>query len=266
MSFLKVSENQSVLTVSLNRPDVRNAFNPEMIQEITDLFVKTGGRQDLRAVVLRGEGKSFCAGGDLQWMQEMVHYNEAQNRADSEKLYAMFRAIQDCPTPVLGVVHGAAFGGALGLIAVCDQVVCDEKTQFCFSEVKLGIAPAVISSFVLHKISLGKIMPLMLSGRVFTAAEALHLGLVHMVAEEDAFADQAEVMVQSYMQAGPQAVRETKKLLLALGELSESGAKTRTTELIARLRVSSEGQEGLKSFLEKREPNWRAGQPAKGAR
>ncbi len=178
MSFVIVTELNQVAYVKLNRPDVRNAFNPAMIAEITLLFRNLQARKDLRAVVLQGEGKVFCAGADLNWMKEMVNFSFEQNREDSLKLFAMFEAIAECTLPVVGLVHGAVFGGALGLVAICDEVIAEEGTQFCFSEVKLGIAPAVISSFVNRKAVGGKVRPLMLSGVIFNPHIAQQSGLV----------------------------------------------------------------------------------------
>lgn len=257
MNFVKVEENKSVMTISLNRPELRNAFNPQMIEEIRSAFAGASSRSNLKLIVFRGEGKSFCAGGDLNWMQEMVRYTHAQNLSDSKALYEMFNAIQNCAVPVLGVVHGAAFGGALGLLAVCDQVIAEEKTQFCFSEVKLGIAPAVISSFILKKTTLGSVMPYMLNASIFGAKQAQQMGLVHLVSDSESLNDHVETTIQSYMQTGPQAVRATKKLLQSLSSLDATSAKEKTCELIAELRTGQEGQEGLKAFLEKREPTWR---------
>jgi methylglutaconyl-CoA hydratase len=135
MKLIAVSESKNIATVRLNRPEIRNAFNPQMINEITSVFKALAKRKDIRAVVLRGEGASFCAGADLNWMKEMVNYKLAKNKKDSEELFNMFAAIDVCPHPVIGLVHGHAMGGALGLIACCDYVVAEENTQFCFSEV-----------------------------------------------------------------------------------------------------------------------------------
>lgn len=258
MSFVVVTEMNHVAYVKLNRPDVRNAFNPEMIAELTQVFHNLNARQDLRAVVLQGEGKVFCAGADLNWMKEMVNFSFDQNREDSLKLFNMFESMANCTLPIIGQIHGAAFGGALGLIAVCDEVIAEEGTQLCFSEVKLGIAPAVISSFVNRKAVPGKVRPLMLSGAVFNVHVAQQAGLVTEVVP----AGEGHVMVQkvltNYLQCGPEAVRETKKLLNELPSLAWDQQRARTTTLIAQRRASSEGQEGLKSFLEKREPSWRS--------
>lgn len=258
MSFVIVTELNSVAYVKLHRPDVRNAFNPEMIAELTRIFSDLQMREDLRAIVLQGEGKVFCAGADLNWMKEMVNFSFEQNREDSLKLFAMFEAIANCTLPVIGLVHGAAFGGALGLVAVCDEVVAEENAQFCFSEVKLGIAPAVISAFVNKKAVAGKVRPLMLSGVLFNSHTAQQVGLVNEVAAAGEGHAAVQRVLHNYLQCGPEAVRETKKLLNNLSAMNWNQQKESTTTLIAERRASAEGQEGLKSFLEKREPTWRS--------
>ncbi|WP_415064301.1 enoyl-CoA hydratase-related protein [Bdellovibrio sp.] len=257
MSFVVVTEMNQVAYVKLHRPEVRNAFNPEMIAEITKTFVELESRNDLHAVVLQGEGKVFCAGGDLNWMKEMVNFSFDQNIEDSLKLFAMFEAIAQCSLPVIGLVHGAAFGGALGLIAACDEVVAEEGTQFCFSEVKLGIAPAVISAFVNRKAVPGKVRPLMLSAAVFNAHTAQQVGLVTEVVPAGEGHTVLQKVLHNYSQCGPEAVRETKKLLNSLNSMTWDQQKKATAKVIAERRASPEGQEGLKSFLEKREPTWR---------
>ncbi|MEN0057219.1 MAG: enoyl-CoA hydratase-related protein, partial [Bdellovibrio sp.] len=212
---------------------------------------------DLRAVVLQGEGKSFCAGADLNWMQEMVQFSWGQNQEDSLRLFQLFEAIAMCSLPVIGLVHGAAFGGALGLIAVCDEVIAEEGTQFCFSEVKLGIAPAVISCFVSLKAVMGKVRSLMLSGVVFDTHVAHQAGLVTAIASPGEGHLLVQKVLHNYLQAAPEAVRATKNLLNKLPHLGWDEQRQAATTLIAERRMSAEGQEGLRSFLEKREPNWR---------
>ena len=257
MKFLICNERDNVATLSLNRPEVRNAFNPEMINEIKSVFTDLSSKENLRAIVLRGEGKAFCAGGDLAWMKEMAKYTSAENLADANNLFSMFETILNCPIPVISVVHGAAFGGALGLIACSDQVIATDKTQFCFSEVKLGIAPAVISAFILRKLSVSKVQPYMLSGVVFNSEQAKDIGLVHDIVEEDQINDKLETILLSYVQSGPKAVRATKKLIADLQYADWLATKNLSTRLIAELRAGSEGQEGLKSFFEKRDASWK---------
>lgn len=255
--MIRVEEKNFVATVWLNRPDVRNAFHPEMIRKITETFRKLGDNKKLRAIVLRGEGKVFCAGADLGWMQDMVKYNLEQNQKDSLELFGMFETIYRCEVPVVGVVHGAAFGGALGLVACCDTVIVEEKTQMCFSEVKLGIAPAVISTFILKKVALGVIAPLMLTGVVFSPSDVSGAGLIHHVVPQSGLEAQLQKIISLLSDVGPEAVRETKKLIQNLNLESWDQAKGLVSQVIAERRVSDEGQEGLKSFLEKRSPNWK---------
>ncbi len=250
----------SVAHVTLNRPEVHNAFHPDMIAEITKAFKSIQKNKNLRAVLLSGNGKGFCAGADLGWMKSMAKYTLAQNKKDATQLYDMFAAIRDCGIPVVGKVHGAALGGALGLISVCDVVFAETQTVFGFTEVRLGLAPAVISGFVAKKMHRSHMHNYFITGAKFLAAEAKAAGLVHFVIETSQLLDQAteSYISNEILTAGPQAVRETKKLLLALdGIKSEAQLKTVTTSLIAKLRVSKEGQEGLQSFFEKRRASWR---------
>lgn len=256
MNQIIYTELNHIAYVKLHRPEVRNAFNPEMIAEITECFTKLNFRQDLKAAVLQGEGKVFCAGADLAWMQDMVNYDLNKNKEDSKKLFEMFQAISECSLPVVGVVQGAAFGGALGLISACDYVIAEEKTQFCFSEVKLGIAPAVISAFILKKISRGYVAPLMLSAKVFSEHQALQMGLIHEICPTGEAHHQLQQFLHQISICGPQAVRATKKLIENLPNLSWLEQKNQTTDLIAKLRTSDEGQDGLKSFLNKKSPSW----------
>ena len=257
MKFVNYFEEKLIATVTLNRPEVRNAFNPAMIKEIKEIFLKLSTRHDLRAIIFKGEGKIFCAGGDLHWMKDMVRYTVDQNKEDANKLFEMYEAILHCPVPIVGVAQGAAFGGALGLLACCDYVISEEKTQFCFSEVKLGIAPAVISAFVFKKCTLGQVGPYMLTGQIFSAKSANLMGLVHDVADDESLPDRIETTIGWLREVGPEAVRSTKTLIHSLSSLNWGEVKEETSEVIAERRVSAEGQEGLKSFLEKRKPSWR---------
>ena len=255
---LKLEITARVATVRLARPDVRNAFDTMMIRELTDLFGQLSALKDLACVVLRGEGKSFCSGADLVYMKSMAGFTLEENERDSEALFSMFWALRSCPHPLIGRVHGHVMGGGLGLAAVCDIVAAVDNTQFCFSEVKLGLAPAVISPFVLERMAPAHARRLMLTGEVFGTVDALASGLVQFAGSEseaDAFVSAA---VAQLLQNGPEAVRATKGLLRAVGEMSDwSRRRELTTRLIAERRVSDEGQEGLRGFLEKRAPKWR---------
>ena len=199
--------------------------------------------------MLQGQGTAFCAGADLNWMKEMVNYTFDQNLKDSEKLWMMFEAIAFCPVPVIGVAHGAAFGGALGLIACCDYVFAEEKTQFCFSEVKLGLAPAVISSFIKRKISEGSARSLMLSAEVFSTEKAVAIGLVHSTFSG---VFDLEKSLKNFSSNGTEAMRETKKLLNQLSGSDWDKQKKLTTTVISERRMSAEGQERLKKFVDKK--------------
>jgi methylglutaconyl-CoA hydratase len=243
-----LTRDSQIRVVSLDRPEVKNAFHPEMISEITETFLKIKSEKDVKAVVLKGEGTAFCSGADLNWMKEMVQYSFDQNVKDSEKLWEMFEAITFCPVPVIAVVHGAVYGGALGLLAACDYVFAEKKTQFCFSEVKLGLAPAVISSFVLRKISDTHARSLMLSAEVFSTEKAQSIGLVH-----SHFSDNADIetMMKYFSGNGIEAMKETKKLLNEISDADWAKQKQLTTKVISERRTSAEGQERLKKFLQK---------------
>ena len=255
--MLLQKEQNSIAYVALNRPESRNSFHPELIAEITNAFVSLSKRKDIRAIVLRGVGKVFCAGADLNWMKEMAEYGPKENKRDSDRLFAMFQAIWNCPHPVIAEVHGAAFGGALGLMACCDYVIAEEKTQMCFSEVKLGIVPAVISHFIMQKCAQGAILPLMMSGKVFSPQEARYSGLVHVVVNDLDIETEVEKACALFLAAGHEAVQETKKLARKVGSLAVSAAKKETGKIICERRSSDEGREGIRSFLEKRSPSWK---------
>ncbi len=260
MKTIQVSEKNEVLEICLNRPEVKNALNPEMIAEITQAFAKIPPH--IRVVVLNGAGDVFCAGADLAWMQSMAQFKFSENLQDSLKLREMFFKISQCKAAVIGCVQGAAFGGAVGLLSVCDVVIAEKKTKFCLSEVKLGIAPAVISPFLLAKIDAGHLIPYAISGKVFSSQQAQASGLVHEICENN-FENSLAQWIQAFLECGPEAVAETKKLILEMSLLQNETITARTTELIAKLRVSAEGQEGLKSFLEKRKPSWKKAGPKK---
>lgn len=243
------------VVISLNRPNVRNAFHPEMIAELTTTFRNIPA--NTRAILLRGEGKSFCAGADLSWMQSMVNYSLAENQEDSQKLHAMFEAISECPVPIVARIHGHAMGGAVGLAAVCDIVAATGETQFAFSENRLGLIPAVISPFVLRKMHANHARQYMLTAENFDAAKAERAGLVEFVGEPGAVDEFCRATLTQLISLGPEAVRSCKKLLVDIVQLKGDSLKKRTTNAISERRTSAEGQEGLMSFLQKREPSWR---------
>lgn len=245
-----------VATVWLNRPEVRNAFNQQMITSLTDSFRELSEDATVEVVVLRGRGKSFCAGADIAWMRASLGYSMAENVADAERMSDMFAAIDTCIKPVVAVVHGAALGGGMGLIAVCDIVVAEESTLFGFTEVKLGILPAVISRFVAPKIGEGWSRALFLTGERFDARRAQGVGLVHQVVLEGNLQGALQGVLDDLGTAGPQATQEVKRLLRVIRGRPDDEVRTLTAESIARVRTSPEGQEGLKAFLERRPAEW----------
>lgn len=258
MNFLKTEHQKQIVKVQLYRPNVRNAFNPEMIAELTRLFKELGKNRQVRVVILSGAGASFCAGADLDWMKSMAKYTKAQNKKDAEKLFEMFESLYRLPAVLIGQAHGHVMGGGLGLLAVCDLVVAAEKTEFCFSEAKLGLSPAVISAFVKNKISPSEMSRWFLTAAPFSSQKAQEMGLVQEVVAEAEMESVVQKWSQQILQNGPQAVIATKKLLQQIhGESSLIKLKKTTSTLISQLRVGQEGQEGLQSFLEKRSPNWR---------
>jgi methylglutaconyl-CoA hydratase len=242
---LRIERDRDVLRVTLARPDSRNSFDAALIAELSEAFVDIG---TARAVVLSGEGASFCAGADVEWMRASADLDRETNVADANALRRMLEAIDGCPAPVVAVVHGHALGGGVGLVAVSDIVLADLGTVFAFSEVKLGIVPAVISPFALRKIGESTARRYFVTGERFDAETALRIGLVHEVTS-DLDAALARVLVE-LRTAGPRAARHAKRLVLERPDGPE------TARLIAERRTSDEGQEGLRAFLERRRPAW----------
>ncbi len=256
----------SVLWVTLDRPQVRNAFNPAMIAALTNLFTGLGvpsrsdpgaahaGDGPPRAVVLAGAGQSFSAGADLAWMRSTATYTLPDNEADAARLARMFDAIEDCPLPVVARVHGAALGGGMGLVAACDVAIAAEGTVFGFTEARLGIAPAVISPYVLRAIGPSHARALFVTGERFDSARAERIGLVHRVVDPAGLDAAVEQTLSAILACGPAAVAACKRLVAAVPALDRDGACALTTATIAALRASDEGQEGMQAFLEKRTP------------
>ena len=257
-STLSVLRDRAILHVRLNRTDVRNAFNDELITEGIDLFDSLArNAEGVRVVVLGGEGTVFCAGADLNWMSKMVAYTRDENIADSSKLAKLFAAINECPIPVVGRIQGAAIGGGVGLVAVCDIAIATADAKFGLSEVKLGILPAVISPYVIAKIGASHARALFLSGERFGSERALRIGLVHEIAQDEAALDDAVArVVGELMSSGPDAVRECKRLIDFVSSCETSDAGPYTIEAIAERRVSDEGQAGMTAYLEKKKAPW----------
>ena len=245
--------------LTLNRPDVRNAFNEHVIAELTAWTEQAGdaaARHEIRAVVVSGAGKTFCAGADVAWMARTVQYTEAENLRDAIAMARMFGAIDELPVPVIGRVQGAALGGGAGLAAVCDIVVAEQGAVFGFTEVRLGILPAVISPFALAKIGRSAARELFLTGARFSASRAKEIGLVHVVVESHELDDAVATYLRELLAAGPEAIAAAKALIPAVWGRSSKEALPITAAAIAARRVSMEGQEGLKAFLEKRTATW----------
>lgn len=245
-----------VAHVSLNRPDLRNAFDDDLIARLTDAAAELGADDSVRVVVLRGEGKVFCAGADLNWMKRMVDYSEEENVRDSVALAAMYDAWDTIPKPVIGRIHGAAIGGGTGLVSVCDIAVAPEDAVFAFSEVRLGILPAVISPFVLRRIGHTAARELFLTGERFSADRALDIGLLNWVVDPVDLDDAVDAAVANLLQGGPEAQGAIKRLVADVAGLSPAAARDRTTRAIAAARVGAEGQEGMRAFLERRKASW----------
>jgi methylglutaconyl-CoA hydratase len=242
---LRIERDGEVLRVTLARPESRNAFDAALIAELSEAFVDVG---TARAVVLSGDGPSFCAGADVEWMRASADLDRETNVADANALRRMLEAIDGCPAPVVAVVHGHALGGGVGLVAVADIVLADPGTAFAFSEVKLGIVPAVISPFALRKIGESAARRYFVTGERFDAETALRIGLVHEVtSDRDAALTR---MLAELRTAGPRAARHAKRLVLDRPDGAE------TARLIAERRTSDEGQEGLRAFLERRPAAW----------
>lgn len=245
-------------TVTLNRPDVRNAFNEELIRDLSSWAASVPTDGSVRVVVLRGAGSSFCAGADLQWMSRMAGYSREENLADARLAASMFLALDSLPVPVIGRIHGAALGGGAGLAAVCDVVVAAEDAMFGFTEVVLGILPAMISPYVVRKIGLSTARELCLSGARFPAARAKEVGLVHDVVTSDRLDLTVDRHVAQFLKAAPSAVAATKQLLRDVAGRRPADVLEQTVEAIATQRVSAEGQEGMRAFLEKRPASWQS--------
>lgn len=258
---LRVERLGPVARVVLDRPEVRNAFNAELIGGLTDAFATLSDEPPdaLRAVVLAGEGPVFCAGADVEWMRAAAAMDLDANEADAGRLATMLETIDTCPVPVVARVHGAALGGGMGLCAVSDVVVATADATFGFTETRLGILPAVIGPYAIAKIGESAARALFLSGSRFDAARAAQIGLVHeVVADEVALDERVAALVEELLAAGPTAAREAKALIRRLRGQHGAQARALTVAAIARQRTSPEGQEGLSAFLEKRDPSWRA--------
>ena len=258
-SFLTTRRDGAVEYLTLDRPDVRNAFNEAVIAQLTGWAAGAAADPTLRVVVLSGAGKVFSAGADAEWMARMATYSERENLDDAQRAAAMFRAINALPCAVIGRVHGAALGGGSGLCAVCDIVVAADSAVFGFTETKLGILPAMISPFVLPKIGVSAARELFLTGMRFTAQRAREIGLVHRVVPEAELDAAVADYVRELLTAAPTGIAAAKQLIPQVWGQRPEAVADLTAGAIARQRVSPEGQEGLRAFLGKQTPGWAQG-------
>ena len=247
-----------VAEVWLNRPEVRNAFNDGVVQELTDTFGALADDGDLRAVVLAGHGKAFCAGADLSWMRAMADYTWPQNHADAARLAEMLWAVWTCPVPVVGRIHGDCYAGGVGLAAVCDVLVAAEGAQFCLSEARLGLLPATIGPYVVKALGEQASRRYFVSAERFTAARAQALGFVHEVVPAEELDTVVAGIVAAIVANGPAAVRACKRLVKDIaGREIDAALREETARRIADIRASAEGRDGVQAFLNKRDPAWK---------
>jgi methylglutaconyl-CoA hydratase len=254
---ISISTQGRVATVVLARPEVRNAFNDEVIAELSQAFVQLGEDAAVRAIVLMAEGPAFCAGADLNWMRRMADYTRDENVEDAGKLAFMLRTIYECPKPTIARVQGDVYAGGMGLVAACDMAVSVDTANYCLSEVKLGLIPATISPYVIRSMGARAAHRYFLTAERFSAAEALRIGFVHDVVTADQLDGKVSELVGALISASPNAVRECKRLVQDVAERDISRLLIeRTVEGIADIRASDEGKEGVQSFLQKRKPVW----------
>jgi methylglutaconyl-CoA hydratase len=254
---IEITQKENTVTVTLNRPEVHNAMNELLMNELTYCFQELQKKRSLRIVILTGKGSSFCAGADLNWMKSMVQYSRDENIRDSNLLLDLYETIYTCSKPVIGRINGHAFGGGLGLLAVCDITIGIPDKKFAFSEVNLGIIPSVISSFVAPRVHLAHMRRYFITGQRFSSDVAYDIGLLDYVVKPEELDLKVSSIVEQLQTSGPSAIKEIKTLLNKYRTMDLKQYKRFTVEKIAELRVSKEGQEGITAFLEKRKPEWR---------
>ena len=255
-TLLEVRRDGPVAHVILNRPDVRNAFNADLIRQVHAAFDALNADADTRAIVLSGAGKTFCGGADINWMRGSLDLTKEENFEDARAMSQMFRAIDRSPKPVVVRIQGAALGGGAGLVATCDIAIATNDALFGFTEVKLGILPAVISPFVLAKIGRSHARALALTGERFDAERALAIGLIHEVVPESELDAAVDRVVRELLTASPTGITATKALFARVAQTPYDDTLDMTAEAISKQRTSAEGQDGLRAFLEKRKASW----------
>ena len=254
---IEIEIKNKIATVWLNRPEIHNAFNEVMIRELIDAFEWLNTEEESRFIILRGRGKSFCAGADLNWMRGVAGYSYEQNYAESYRLSQCFYGIYTCSKPTIAIVHGAAIGGANGLLAACDFAYCEENTTFSLSEVKIGIVPACISPYVIKRVGEYSAKELMLTGKRIKGEEAQYHRLVNKSLTESELDSYVNGIISNLETSGPKAIEHCKNLIFDVcNKLEMKDAMEYTAKMIADIRSSEEGQEGMAAFLGKRKPNW----------
>lgn len=249
--------NGPIASLIINRPEVHNAFDDEIITLLSEHLTSLKKNKNIRVVILKSIGSTFSAGADLNWMQQVAHFTKEENIADAETLAKVFKAMDELPQLTIASIQGAAFGGALGLITCCDIAIATKLATFCFSEVRLGIAPAMISPYVIRAIGLRYAKRYLVTAEPFDATQAQQLGLIHEVVTEEALDVITQKIADRALKNGPNAMFAAKQVVQKLANAPENFDSLKyTTEMIAKLRTSHEGQEGLKAFLEKRKPDW----------
>ncbi len=257
MKHLELAFDHGVATVTLNRPEVRNAFNEEVIGELSATFMGLGERDEVRCVVLTGNGPAFCAGADLNWMKRISDYSRDENIADAQALARMLRLVYSCPKPTIARVQGDVYAGGTGLVAACDIAVSVDTAQYCLSEVRLGLIPATISPYVIRAMGERAAHRYFLTAERFDAAEALRIGFVHEVVKAEQLDAKVGELAQALVNNGPAAMKACKQLVQDVGGRKISATLVAATvEGIADIRATDEGREGIASFLGKRKPNW----------
>jgi len=254
---IELLRDKNVVTVALNKPDIHNAMDETMMKELTDCFNELANDKTVGIIIFTGNGKSFSAGADLNWMKSMANYSKKENIQDSKLLLDLYESIYNCPKLVVGKINGHAFGGGIGLIAVCDLTIAPPGLKFAFSEVKLGIVPSVISTFVGKRIGVANMRRLFITGERFSTEHAEKIGLIDFMVDQNELDEKVNEYVDIIQSSGPVAIKEVKNLISKYETFNIEKYKEFTVEKIAELRISKEGQEGINAFLEKRKAKWR---------
>jgi methylglutaconyl-CoA hydratase len=253
---IRLTEDKKVARVTFDRPEVHNAFNAVMIAELAEVFARLRKDDSVRVIVLTGEGQSFCAGADINWMREIIHYSYEQNLQESLHLAEALHRLYTLPKPTVAMVNGTAIGGGNGFLSACDVAIAAEEARFGLSEVKIGLVPAAISPYVIRKIGESKAREYFLTGKRIGARKAQEIGLVNDVVAREQLEQTVEDLVDLLLTSGPEALANCKELIFRVPQISLEEAKEFTARMIANLRISDEGQEGMAAFLEKRKPKW----------